>query len=377
LPTLYINGKFMAQSVTGVQRAAHEMVLALDRAMVRGDVDAPAQCVLLCPPGAQAFELKRIQVRRWGLSLRSLQAWEQLVLPWAVRRGVLLNLSGSAPWWAPQRSVCMLHDAAVFDHPQAYTRAFRAWYQMLFGHLGRRALGLVTVSAFSRSRLSQALGTPAERFTIVRHGADHFQRVQADASVLGAYGLVPGRFLLVVGTAKQTKNVESVLAAWRRLATERDCALVWVGGVNTRVFSSAHMHVDDAAADAAARILHIGVITDERLKALYENAAGLVIASRYEGFGFPAVEAMVCGCPVAAASAAALPEVCADAALFFDPESLESIGEAMSSLITDADLRARLRQRGLEHAATFTWDGAAQRLLQSLRALRVAQVQPA
>ena len=368
MKTLYINGKFSAQNMTGVQRGALELTLALDRFLDTGGHEHDAECVLLCPPDAQPPSLRHIQVRTIGTGPDTLQGWEQLVLPWAARDGLLLNLAGSAPWWAARRSVCMLHDAAVFDFPLAYTMAFRVWYRLLFRHLSRRAAGLVTVSAFSRDRLCKALTVPANRIGVVLNGADHFQRVAADDSVLPAYGLTPGRFLLVVGTAKQTKNIEAVLAAWRRLKSAPGCVLVWVGGNNHRVFANVESDLSASAADAADGIFRIGVVTDGRLKSLYEHAAGLLVASRYEGFGLPAVEAMACGCPVAAASAASLPEVCGDAAQFFDPERVDSICLVMDSLLNDAGLRTRLRQRGSARAAEFTWDNAARQLLLQLQA---------
>ena len=74
----------------------------------------------------------------WGL--HSLHAWEQWALPRAARGALLLNLSGSAPWLGARTSVAMLHDAAVFEHPQAYTAAFVAWYRLLFRRLAQASL---------------------------------------------------------------------------------------------------------------------------------------------------------------------------------------------------------------------------------------------
>ena len=98
-----------------------------------------------------------------------------------------------------------------------------------------------------------------------------------------------------------------------------------------------------------------GVSTDE-LVSLYRRASALVFPSLYEGFGLPPVEAMACGCPVAASDAGSLPEVVGDAAVLFDPREPESIAAGISETLDRAD---ELRRRGLARAAGFTWDATA------------------
>jgi glycosyltransferase involved in cell wall biosynthesis len=105
------------------------------------------------------------------------------------------------------------------------------------------------------------------------------------------------------------------------------------------------------------------------LRALYENAACLLMPSRYEGFGLPAIEAMACGCPVIAAAAAALPEVCGGAALYCDPARPDGIAATVCAVLDDPGLAEAMRRRGLARAASFTWEAAARALLGSIRAL--------
>lgn len=365
---LYINGKFTAQSVTGVQRAAIELVRAIDAGRARR-LSAFDDVVLLCPPQGVPPELQSIEVRRCGSERLGLQAWEQLELPWAARDGLLLNLSGSAPWLAARRSVCMLHDAAVFDHGESYRPAFRHWYRRLFRHLGAHAAALLTVSQFSRDRLCSALALPPGRLAVVHHGADHFERVATEPGTLEAYGLQGKRYLLIVGTQKRTKNFEAVLQAWRDMAHEPDEFLVWVGGANARVFQGQGSFPAAGEIHSYHSIVYVGVVSDPRLKALYEGAAGLVMPSQYEGFGLPAVEAMSCGCPVAAASAASLPEVCGDAAVYFRPDDSRGLREVMQAVLSDAALRAHLRERAVARAAALRWEDAAARLMSLLDGL--------
>lgn len=355
MSTVHFNGKFTAQRMTGVQRYAHNLVRALDaHAPLEGQ---PWQ--LLCPPGAPAPALARIQVRHVGIAGMPLHAWEQVALPWAARSGLLLNLAGSAPLLA-RRQWCTFHDAAVFDHRQAYRRAFGVWYRWHFRWLARHAQRLLTVSAHSRSRLAQRLGVEPAALDIVPNGGDHFAAVPADARLLGQLGLTSRPFVLAVGSHNPVKNLARLLQAWDSLPRDDDLRLVLVGGASPAVFACG------APVGDAAGVLRTGAIDDAGLKALYSRALGLVFPSLDEGFGLPPLEAMSLGCPVAASRAGAMPEVCGDAVLYFDPHAPASIMAALQRLVTDGALRQRLTEAGLRRAAVWTWQRSAQALLSLL-----------
>jgi len=104
-------------------------------------------------------------------------------------------------------------------------------------------------------------------------------------------------------------------------------------------------------------------VPEEDLPALYSGATVFVFPSLYEGFGLPVLEAMACGVPVACSNSSSLPEIVGDAALTFDPTDVKAIAAALSRLLSDAGLRAELRQRGLERARHFSWAETARRTL--------------
>jgi glycosyltransferase involved in cell wall biosynthesis len=196
------------------------------------------------------------------------------------------------------------------------------------------------------------LSVPASRISLLPNGADHLDIVQPDDSVLVRHGLRTGGYLLAVGSRNPNKNVRALLDAFTRLPADSNLKLVIVGGSNRQVFA-------DSAFDYPQGALHIGYQDDGALKSLYRHAVALVFPSLYEGFGLPPLEAMACGCPVAASSTAAIPEVCGDAVLYFDPHSIDSIAQALQRLLDDTDLREQLRQAGSRRASTFRWSESA------------------
>lgn len=366
-PRICINGKFAAQPTTGVQRYAACIVQALDRALALRP--QPARFELLVPPGARVPALQCIGVRElpapaWAPARLRLHAWEQFTLPAAARGALLLNLSGSAPARAGAQ-VATLHDAALWDHPQAYTRAFGLWYRALFRRLVRLPGRRLVPSAFSQARLAAVLGVPQARFDVLPGGSDALQAVQADDSALQRHGLQARCYLLAVASRNPTKNLAGLQRAWAALsaAQRAGCRLVLVGGQAPAVFAAA-----PAPHPGDADVLHLGRVDDAALKALMSQALALVCPSLYEGYGLPPLEAMASGCPVVAARAAALPEVLGEAALYFDPQRPQDIAAALARLIDDAPLRARLQAAGYRQAAGRTWDGAAARLLPLLLA---------
>jgi glycosyltransferase involved in cell wall biosynthesis len=359
---LFVNGRFLTQQLEGVQRTAAEVVEALDGLLDVGVIDQGRwRVTLLAPPGPlRPLRLRHVELRQAGRFRGHL--WEQLELPWLARTGTLLSLCNAAPL-LKRRHLVTLHDAAVFAAPAGYSAAFSRWYRFLFACLGRTAHGVLTVSEFSRGELARHAGIPGHKLRVIPQGALHLDRLDPDTSVLERFGLRGEPFVLLVGSRNPNKNVAAVLRAMECFSAPRP-VLVVAGGANVRVFRPE----DGVGREERERVVHLGYVSDGELKALYREAAVFVFPSLYEGFGFPPVEAMSCGCPVLVSDIPVLREVCGDAAGYFDPHDPHAIASAISRVLEDPEYRDRLRQRGRERVSRLTWEACAREIWAAVEA---------
>lgn len=349
-----INGRFLTQGLTGVQRYAREMTRALDGLVARGQAP-PLR--LIAPPGAEGLEAfphlaPSIVGQRGG------QLWEQLDLPRAAGGNFLLNLGNTAPVAQGRNQAVVIHDAGVFDTPESYSWKFRNWYRGLQRMLVFRGTRFLSVSEFSAGRIAANLGLEAARIGVTLEGGEHILREAADAAILARHGLTPQGYALVIGTGAAHKNLAALHHAIGALG-ERGLVLAVAGAKDAAVFRQ-------DGAPPSAHVKPLGRVSDAELRALYESALCLVFPSRYEGFGLPPVEAMWCGCPVIASRAGAVPEVCGEAALWFDAALPESLGEAIACLADDTSLRDKMVAAGRHRTALFSWEQAARRLVEFL-----------
>ena len=290
-------------------------------------------------------------------------AWEQLELPRFTRGGFLLNLCNTAPVSKTWQMVT-IHDAAVYAVPQAYSRTFRSFYQLLLPTLSRTAQKVLTDSEFSKRELVRYCHTPEAKITVIHLGKEHVFATKADTRIFTEHGFGSKPFLLAVSSLSPHKNFAGLVRALEHL---QDPAfdVVIAGGTNPAVFSQ-------RANSLPASVKHLGYVSESELRALYERATGFVYSSFYEGFGLPPLEAMACGCPVIVSNAASLPEVCGDAALYFDPHRPENIAAKIQQLMGDSALRERLKQKGLERAEKFSWNRCARETLAVLEQVLVS-----
>jgi glycosyltransferase involved in cell wall biosynthesis len=262
----------------------------------------------------------------------------------------------------PCPAVVTIHDLIHLRFP-AQLPARPAWVyaQVMLRWAARSARRVITVSEATRRDLVDLLGVPEKKIRVIPNGVSPLFRPVEDertvAQAVGALG-VARPYLLFVGNPKPHKNLSFLLDVFARLAPKiPSLRLVIVGAATPEIRT--RLEGDLAAAGLTDRVRLLGYLSPDRLVVLYQGALGLVIPSRYEGFGLPALEAMACGTPVVAASAGALPEVVGEAGWLLSPDDPEAWVAALGELCTGPALREKLRNAGTARAAAFTWQTAA------------------
>ena len=267
------------------------------------------------------------------------------------RRELKADLYHGVYWmrpWEKDPFVLTVHDISFAVHPEWFRPGEALFYTTLIQAAARKARKVITVSEFCRTELAEKWDLPADKIETTYEAARRLFR--------------PGKMkksgpptLLFVSAIHPRKNLARLIRVWERLREARFPELRlkvvgpagWSAGADLRALQ---------AAVAKGGAEWVGTQTDVQLKEAYQNATMLVYPSLYEGFGLPPLEAMACGCPVVCSQTASLPEVCGEAAEYFDPSSEEEMSAKIAYLLGNEDRRKELSRAGIAQAAEYSWE---------------------
>ncbi len=261
-------------------------------------------------------------------------------------------------WNCPRPTVVTFHDLAGFHIPGEYSWLKKFFLRLFVPRLLKKAAIIMSISESTRQDMIRYYGIPGERVMVNYNGFNsaHYypDPDHNEPDILAKLRITPGYILYIARIEHPEKNHITLLKAYEQLPEwlKKNHPLVCAGNLWhnwEKVLNYAENSLD------RERLLFPGFVPDDWLPCLYRNAALYVFPSLYEGFGFPLLEAMSCGIPVACSNRSSLPEIGGTAVITFDPEAPESIRNAMQSVLTDPVLRNDLISKGYTRKEEFTW----------------------
>ncbi len=332
-----------------------------------GQMDLSHQFVLFTDrKGALPFDLPpNFRWRFLPLLSRWLYTGWLLPLACAAERVDLLHVQYIAPLFAPCPVATTVHDVHWKRFPQIFPTKDR-WLMDAFLPLTFRCASVVITDSWaSQDDLVRFFRLPPTKVRVIPLAAEErfFARLSEPErrGVLHRYGLTEG-YVLFVGVLQPRKNLERLLAAFAKV---RPCVpnslLAIVGKVGWQTQRLKRLVTELGLTDW---VLWTGYVPDEDLPALYQSALVFAYPALWEGFGLPILEAMASGVPVLTSNTSSLREIAEGAAVLVDPFSVDSIADGLQQLLTDANLRAELREKGWARAHQFSWRQTAEATLQ-------------
>src|SRR5580765_4639620 len=279
----------------------------------------------------------------------------------------------SVPRLIPCPYVMTVHDMLEHMSRAQQTGFWGPWHLQMTRHVLRGAARIFAVSKFTRTEIEKLFEIPSSRIDVVYNAIDerflHGHASAADRELIVQRYQVNYPFLLYAGRISPHKNVVRMIEAFSALKTELerdqaypDLKLIIIG--------------DDLSGNPDLRrtVVRSGVQNDVRflgfvpidvLRIFYDEAKVFVFPSLYEGFGLPPLEAMVHGTPVVTSNVSSLPEVVGNAAVLVNPENVFEIMRALHRVLIDQALRGRMKERGYQQAAKFSWETSVRRILET------------
>jgi glycosyltransferase involved in cell wall biosynthesis len=318
------------------------------------------------PPGVQ------MRACRWMPGRVAQAAWKRIGFPpydWFAGAADLYHFPNfiRPPLSRGRKSVVTIHDVSFLRMPETTEEKNLSWLSAEIHNTAQKADAILTDSHFSAGEICELLKVPAEKVFPIWLGLPKFGPPPApEAAALARKALGLERpYLLMVGTIEPRKNISFLVKVYETLR-DFDGDLVLAGGLGWKTGETLRAISESPRQPGIKWLKHMN---DAQLSALYAGAAAFVFPTRYEGFGFPPLEAMGRGTPVVSARNSSLPEVLGDAAEWVDGFDAEEWAQKIRAVLADPARAARLRAAGFEQANQFTWEETARKTWKVYRTL--------
>lgn len=347
---VYINGRFLTQKTTGVQRFAREIVLALSQ--LRDDVVIVTPKLTLDNRQCNMDFYRKLNIVEVGKMQGHI--WEQIELlrfMHSTKNGILLNLCNTAPIFY-NFNIYTLHDVIFKRYPKSYDFKFRWFYNILSSMLLKKSIEIFTVSNFSKDEIIKFYPwVDVNKINIVYNAVP---TVLNGCANLIREGSVRNTTFITQAYFNDNKNIYVILDALK-LIKRNDFKISIIGDLSEKEPEK----LEEALKDA--RVEYLGRVSDEKLVFLYSTSLAYIIPSRIEGFGIPALEAQKFGCPVISSNTGSLPEILKESAIFFNPEDPKELASLILMLLdSNANIINELINNGYVNANRFSFQKSAE-----------------
>lgn len=336
-----INGKYLENKVTGVERFAGELVIRLDRIIGKG------RALLAVSAGAVSIpDLENIGVVKVGKHKRGV--WEELDLPLyaAKHRYTLINLCSGAPLLKPD--ITCIHDMQIRVNPHFFTKRFVVWAGMNQINALWRAKALITVSEFSKSEIERYFHTRVP-IDVIYNSWEHEESIKTDEKIFEKLPFLRDKdYYFAMSGIAPNKNMKWLVETAR---LNPDKYFVTSGNMNKKMFGNFE------GMEEVDNFIFAGYLSDGEAKALMTRCKAFLFPTFYEGFGIPPMEAMSCGADVAVSDRSCMREIYGNAVAYINPDVP---CKNMDSIVFPE------KAKGKKLLERYSWDKSAQKLLELL-----------
>lgn len=303
-----INGRFLTQKMTGVQRYAYEIISRFDDHSYK----------VMAPKNVK-IQADYPKITNHDVGIGSGYFWEQFSLPTATDKEKIL--------WSPcnmgpailRNQIVTIHDVFSIENPEWVSSKFHKWYAAVLPLLARRSKKIITVSEYSKARIVEILNVNDSKVRVLGNGVSEkfYKRSRQEIEKVRMKYNIKEKYILTLSSIEKRKNLSRVLQAWSALSS-KEYEMVVAGGLGSK-------KVFGESVDLGNSANFIGYVDEVDLPALYSGASAFIYVPLAEGFGIPPLEAAACGTRVITSNNTGILEHAQEYAYLVDPHNLSEI----------------------------------------------------